>query len=240
MNPETLIEAKKIATSVKRAAKSLKRTEIVLCPPFIFLSSLLTGKSKGISFGAQDAFYESAGPYTGEVSSRELSGLGIDYIIIGHSERRARGESDETINKKVKVTVGDGMTAILCIGEKERDHQGEYLHFVKKQIISGLKDVSKKSLDRVVIAYEPVWAVGAREAMPPREVQEMSIFIKKVLRDLFGVLSDGVRVLYGGDVTVGNVLEIVRDGKVSGLLIGRESLKVKNFIEIAKIADSAK
>ena len=130
------------------------------------------------------------------------------------------------------------MSAILCVGEKERDHHGEYLSVIKKQIIDGLRDVSKKSLDRVIIAYEPVWAVGSKEACRPQDIFEMSIFIKKTLRDMYGILSDGVRILYGGDANTNNSLEIVRDGGVCGLLLGRESLRPKDFIQIVKLVDS--
>ena len=240
MNPLTLEEAKEMTTRIKRLTKSLKKTKVVLCPPFIFLSALLSSKSRAVSLGAQDAFYQSAGPYTGEVSSTQLSAFGVDYVIVGHSERRSHGESDDIVNKKVKATVGDGMTAVLCVGEKVHDQHGEYFSLVKQQIISGLKDISKKSLDRIVIAYEPVWAVGAKEAMRPADIAEMAIFIKKTLRDAYGIFGDDVRILYGGDVTVGNCLEITLDGHVGGLLIGRESLKVKNFIEIIKIIDSVR
>ena len=238
MNPITLDEAKNIANAVKRVSKNIKKSQVVICPPFVYLSPLSNISKGSLFLGAQDAFYETVGPFTGEVSSSQLSQFKTSFVILGHSERRAYGETNETINKKVKAVVGDGMTAILCVGEKIRDPHGDYLNLVKSQIIEGLKEISKKNLFRIVIAYEPVWAVGAKEAMSPEEIHGMSIFIKKVLRDMYGVYGDDVRILYGGDVTVYNIEAIMRDGFVHGVLIGRESLKIKNFVEIIKIVDS--
>ena len=238
MNPQSLEEAKKIATSVKRIMRGVKKTNVVLCPPFVYLSSLTPSVGNSFFLGAQNANYEALGSFTGEVSFAELSQFKVEFVIVGHSERRKMGESDELINKKVRAVVGGGMTAIVCVGEGVRDSNGDFYNFIKQQITSALKDVSKKSLDKVVIAYEPIWAVGAKEAVSPRELCEMSIFIKKVLKDLFGVFSEGVRVIYGGDVDRVNAETLVRDGNVVGLLIGRESLRVKDFIEIIKIIDS--
>ena len=239
VNPPSLEEARSIANRVKRGSLNVRRTQVAICPPFVYLGSLSSfPNNKQFFLGAQDAFYEPVGPFTGEVSFIQLPDFKTSFVILGHSERRAMGESDTIVNKKVRVVVGEGMTAILCVGEKARDHSGEYLGLVRKQIIEGLRDITKKALDRVVIAYEPVWAVGAREAMNPTEIHEMSIFIKKVLREIYGMPADSVRILYGGDVTVGNVLEIVRDGNVAGVLVGRESLNPKDFVEIIKTVDS--
>lgn len=238
MNPQSLEEAKKIATSVKRAMRGVKKTNVVLCPPFVYLSSLTASVGNSLFLGAQNANSETLGSFTGEVSFAELSQFKVDYVILGHSERRKIGESDELINKKVRAVVGDGMTAIVCVGESSRDTNGDFYNFIKQQIVSDLKDVPKKLLDRIVIAYEPIWAVGAKFAVAPRELHEMSIFIKKVLKDLCGIASDSVRILYGGDVDRVNAETLVRDGNVSGLLIGRESLRVKDFIEIIKSVDN--
>ena len=238
MNPLTVEEAKRIASQVKRSTRLLRKTQVVICPPFVYISPLGNITSKNIFLGAQDAFYESTGHFTGEVSFRELPQFKVSFVIIGHSERRKMGESDEVINKKVKAVVGEGMTAIICIGESLRDRDGSYFNFIRHQVLSSLKDVSRKWLDRIVIAYEPIWAVGAREAIGPRELHEMSIFIKKVLKDFYGIYADGVRVIYGGDADRVNSDRLVSEGNVSGLLIGRESLKAKDFIEIIKLVDA--
>lgn len=238
MNPLTVEEAKSLAITIKRAVKNIRKTDIVLCASYVYLSTLSSVPKGSLFLGAQDAFYESHGSFTGEVSSSQLYQFGTRFVIVGHSERRARGETDEIVNKKVRSIVGEGMTAILCVGEKERDGHGDYLHIVRKQIIDGLKDVSKRWASHIVIAYEPVWAVGAKEAMRPQEIHEMSIFIKKILRDAYGIASNEIRVLYGGDVTPRDVSDIMREGFVDGVLIGRESLRAKDFVEIIKIIDA--
>ena len=237
MNPERVEDAKKIVLGVKRSTATVKKIDIVLCPSFVYLSNLSNFVRPPVFLGAQDAFFETAGPFTGEGSFSQLYQFSVRFVILGHSERRREGQTDSIVNKKIKAVVGGGMTAILCVGEKTRDTHGEYLHFVKQQIIDGLADVSKKFLGNLVIAYEPVWAVGAKEAMKPEDVHEMSIFIRKILRDMYGTLSDSVRILYGGDVTVNNIGPIMRDGFVQGVLVGRESLKVKDFVEIIKIVE---
>ncbi len=240
MNPPSLEEARNLAKDVKRVAKNLKRTNVCIAPPFVYLHSLSTLLKNEIALGAQTAHSETLGAFTGEVSYSELPQFNVRYVIVGHSERRKMGETDEIINKKIKSVVNDGMNAILCVGESSRDSSGEYYNFIKHQIVSGLKDVSKKAVDNVVIAYEPIWAVGAKEAMHPRDLHEMSIFIRKVLKDMYGVFADYVRVLYGGSVDRVNADSLVRDGNVSGLLIGRESLRSRDFIEILKLVDSIK
>jgi len=237
MNPQTIEDAKQIILIVKRGTKNIRKTEVVICPPFVYLGSVSELKPH-IFLGAQDAFYESLGSHTGEVSFSELLDFRVNFVILGHSEKRAKGETDEIINKKIKSVVNSKMTAIFCVGEKVRDQQGEYLAVIKKQIVYGLKDISKRFLENLVIAYEPVWAVDSKEAMRPQEIHETSIFIKKILRDMYGVSSSDVRILYGGDVTTDNVSDIMMDGHVNGVLIGRESLRPKDFVGIIKLVDS--
>lgn len=238
MNPVYLEDAKKIAREVKRVARTLKRTQVVICPPFVYLGSLSSLADKTFFLGAQNAHSEYSGSFTGEVSASELPDFKVSYVIVGHSERRKMGETDEVVNKKVKSVLGQGMNVIVCVGESSRDHNGDYFEFIKTQLLSALKDVPKKILYQVTVAYEPIWAIGAKEAMSPRDLQEMSIFIKKVLKDVFGSAGEVMRVLYGGSVDKNNADALVRDGNVSGLLVGRESLKPKDFSELLKIVDS--
>ena len=162
----------------------------------------------------------------------------MGFVLVGHSERRKMGETDEIVNKKAKSAVNEGMTAVICIGEEKHDSQGEYLSVLRDQITLALKDISKKFIDHVIVAYEPIWAIGAKSSMNSRDIHETSIFIKKVLRDLYGISGDGVRILYGGAVGVDNAKSIVGDGFVDGLLVGRESLKAKSFVEIGKQVES--
>ncbi len=237
MNPKTVLEAKNIVMNVKKTTARLKNVETVVCPPFVYLPVIAPLVSTTISLGAQNAFAESLGAHTGEISFAQLPQFRVEYVILGHSERRAMGENDEVINKKVLSVTGEGMTAVLCVGEKIRDKQGEYFSIVRQQLESDLKNLSKKSLDNLVIAYEPIWAIGASEAMNTHDIHEMFIFIKKVLRELYGPLGDSVRIIYGGSVSPDNAAEIIRDGFVQGLLVGRDSVDSKKFVEIIRNVD---
>lgn len=238
MNPVSLEEARKIVGGVKRAIKNYRKTDVVFCPPFVYLSPIGNLMKGNLFLGAQNANSETAGPYTGEVGHMQLPQFGVKYVIVGHSERRKMGETDEVINKKVQSVVSLGVTAIVCVGESHRDSNGEYLDFIKQQIQKALKDVPKKSFGNIVIAYEPIWAIGAKESMSPRDLHEMSIFIKKVLKDTYSIVGDDVRIIYGGSVDRVNAGVLVKEGNVSGLLVGRQSLDSKDFVEIIKIVDS--
>ena len=238
MNPVEVEDAKDIVKAVKRASGKLKRSQVVVCPPFVYTS--LFSKTKGGNFflGAQNANHEMSGSFTGEVSYSMLYQLGVRFVIVGHSERRKMGETDELVNRKVKSVVNSGMSAIICVGESTRDHNGDYLELIKKQIHTALTDVPKKILNQVVIAYEPIWAIGSTQAMGPRDLHEMSIYIKKVLNDMFGVASDDIRIIYGGAVDSVNAENLIQEGNVSGFLVGRQSLVPKDFVEIMKAVDS--
>ncbi len=238
MNPQSLEEAKKLASTVKRGMAKVRRTNVVLCPPFVYLSALASIPKGSLFLGAQNTNHEMLGSFTGEVSYSQLYQFGVRFVIIGHSERRKMGETDELVNKKLKSVVNSGMTAIVCVGESVRDGNGDYLNFIKQQLVFALKDVPRKLIDRVVVAYEPIWAIGAKEAMSSRDLHEMSIFIKKVLKDSFGIVADNLRILYGGSVDRVNADRLVSEGNVSGLLIGRESLKAEGFMEIIKLIDA--
>lgn len=238
MYPERVEDAKKIVADVRRVMSKVRKTNVVICPPFVYVPVFSGIKKGSLHLGAQSTNAESSGSLTGEVSVSQLEQFNVDYIIVGHSERRKMGETDEVVNKKVKVVLDYGMTAILCVGESSRDHNGDYLDKIKDQIHYGLRGVEKKYLFQVVIAYEPVWAIGAKEAMNSRDVHETSIYIRKVLNDMFGDYSSSVLILYGGAVDKFNTEKLVREGNVSGFLIGRQSLVSKDFVEIIKIVDS--
>lgn len=238
MNPIEVEDARDIVKAVKRVSGKLKKSQVVVCPPFVYTS--LFSKSKGGNFflGAQNAHHEMHGSITGEVSFSMLYQLGVRFVILGHSERRKMGETDEVVNQKVKSVVNGGMLAIVCIGESSRDHNGDYLELIKRQLHIALTDIPKKLLGNIVIAYEPVWAIGASSAMSPRDLHEMSIYIRKVLNDMFSIASDDVRILYGGAVDKVNAEELIREGNVAGFLVGRQSLVPKDFIEIMKAVDA--
>lgn len=238
MNPESAEKAKEIFRGIKSVAKDLKNIKVVICPPFVYLSDLEKINDGSITIGAQDVFWEKSGSFTGEISSNMLKKEGEGYVIVGHSERRELGETDEMVSKKIKTALQTGLRVILCIGEKVRDDHGEYLHFLRAQIINSLGKLSKRYLAKLVIAYEPVWAIGQAEAMKTGELHEMTIFIKKVLVEIYGQKAGiSVPVLYGGSVNHNNALEIIKNGEVSGLLVGRESLNPKKFGELLKTVD---
>ena len=161
----------------------------------------------------------------------------MNWVLVtslGHSERRAMGEKNEDVNKKIKAALSLGIIPIVCIGEKERDQNHEYLAFVKEQIEVGFKNIPKETLSKIIIAYEPVWAIGknaAREATP-EEFLEMRIFIKKVLSIMFGVKNEIPRIIYGGSADEKNVLDFVKNGEADGFLVGRASLDPKKFSNI--------
>ncbi len=245
MNPQSVVEAKRLFIDVKKTASRLSNVETVIAPPFVFLPilrELYAGHR--ISFSGQDVFFEKSGSYTGEISASMLKEVGAEYCIIGHSERRARGESDEDIQKKVDVITTAGLTAILCIGESERDHSnGTHLSFLTDQIKSALGGLTGKQMKQVVIAYEPIWAIGKSEseAMQPRELHETVLFIRKTLSKLFDVkVAQGTKILYGGSAESGNTESLLQDGEADGLLVGHASLSATEFSEMLRIAQSIK
>lgn len=243
MNPDTQDKAKEIASNMKGALKNKKNIELVVCPPFIFLPEVAEalGGSKNLLIGAQDVFGGDSKSTAGEIGAEMLINSKVRYIIVGHSSRRSLCETDEVVAEKVSHIIKSGMKAILCIGETERDEGGQFYMFVKDQLLKNLSKIKKNDLKKLIIAYEPVWAIGKKdtEAMKPEDLHEMTIFIKKVLSDKFGqenVMS--VPILYGGSVSKRNVEELASKGEVSGLLVGRESLNIENFMEVIKILET--
>jgi triosephosphate isomerase len=236
MNPSSFKEAEKIFKNINKNNKFFNKNKVIICPPFVFLDRL-NKISKKIILGAQNIYPSNSGLPTGEVSIEMLESLKVKYVILGHSERRGLGEDNIFINKKVKTVISSSATPVLCIGEKERDEEHQYLGFVKTQIEECLDGISKDSLKEIIIAYEPVWAIGknAKREATPEEFEEMSIFIKKVLSDKFGVKNvEGVKIIYGGSVNPKNALDFIKVG-AEGLLVGRDSLLPEKFTEILKI-----
>ncbi|OHB08308.1 MAG: triose-phosphate isomerase [Candidatus Zambryskibacteria bacterium RIFCSPLOWO2_02_FULL_38_13] len=242
MSPETLIEAKKVFNSVRGLAKGIRNTDIIICPPFPFLYPLLKlNHPKNVFFGVQNIASEIKGAFTGEVSADMAKGIGTKFSIIGHSERRAMGESNEIIRKKLQVAFDTDLIPILCVGEKERDKDGNHLAFIKNQIKECLTGLHKKYLVGIIVAYEPIWAIGKsyKEAMTPTDIHETTLFIKKVIGELFGGdIAVGSKILYGGSVEAENAGSIVEYGNIDGFLVGHASLSAEQFSAILKAADS--
>ncbi len=241
MDPPMLKEAEKLFGDVAKDISTVKKTEVVVCPPFIYLDKLTKIKTDKIKLGAQNVFYEEAGAYTGEVSALMLENIGVKYVIIGHSKRRELGETNLDINKKIKVSLQTGLVPILCVGENLRDENHDYFKLVETQIIESLEGVSKDFLSKIIIAYEPVWAISTtpnRKDATPHDSEEMTIFIKRILVDKFGVKIKMPKIIYGGDVNEKNIREFLKDGGVEGALVGRVSLDAKKFIEIIKTCEA--
>lgn len=242
MNPTTLTEAQTIFKKIKNVAAKLTSTHVVVCPPALYIPKFTSSKVKiPVGIGAQDSHFESQGAFTGELSALMMRDLGVSHVIIGHSERRARGETDEVVSKKVMAVLDSGMHPIVCVGEAERDVHALYLDTLKNQIRNSLSKVPKRLVNQLIIAYEPVWAIGAKEAMDPSIIEETTIFVRKVLADLFGQENtENMIVLYGGSINFRNAPDIMIRGKVDGLLVGRESVNTPGFIELLKAVDVIK
>lgn len=243
MYPRTVKDARVKFTGIKKVASALRNVQTVVCPPSVFvgdLQKLVSGHR--CVLGSQNTWIEQEGAYTGEISPAMLVSIGIQYVIVGHSERRSMGETDELVNKKTLASVKSGLKVVLCVGESERDLDGEYLKLIAAQLRTGLKNIQKKDLLNVVVAYEPIWAIGkdALRAATPEDALEVSISIKKTLADLYGATASEVLVLYGGSVDARNSREFLLRSQVSGLLVGRASLDVDVFTSILKSADEIK
>ena len=233
MNPETLAEAKVVFAGIKKASTKAPNVKIVICPPFVYLPELGKKGSATVSVGVQNIFPEPKGSFTGETSVGMAKQFGASHVIIGHSERRVRGETDLDVSKKAQAALNAKLTAIVCLGESERDTDGKYLHFIANQLATSLSGIDKKQMANVLLAYEPVWAIGAKEAMSAHDLHQMVIFIKKTLISLFDAqVADKAVILYGGSVNAENAEDIVMNGEVNGLLVGRESLKAESFAGI--------
>ncbi|MEA3293028.1 MAG: triose-phosphate isomerase [Patescibacteria group bacterium] len=244
MNPQTSIEAKRLLNSLKKAVKGLKKTDVIICPPFIYIPILIAAVSVNRAsvsskfvFGAQDCFLEKEGAFTGEISPLMLKNLKCNYVIIGHSERKKYlKEDDKMINKKLKKCLEVGISPILCIGEdKKQKDKGNAQKVIGSQIKNGLRGIKKEDINNLLIAYEPIWAIGTGKSCLPEEVKVMSLIIKRYLTRLYGSdASKKARILYGGSVVSENASKYIKDSDISGLLIGSASLDAKEFAKILK------
>jgi triosephosphate isomerase (TIM) len=244
MNPLTEKEAKEISKGVAKASKKNPKTKVVICPPSIFLKTVQdSNKTKQYITGLQNIYPELQGSHTGEISADMARAMNVHYVIAGHSERRAAGETDEDVNKKVLAIVNAKMMPIICVGEHERDSEVAYLQFIQNEITIALEGLNENQVAKCVIAYEPLWAIGKsdKEAMVGSDMYEMYIFIKKVINDLHGArVAKKVSILYGGSVSPINAEDILEEGHVDGLLVGRQSLYPENFGKIITIAEGIK
>lgn len=238
MNPPTLGAAKRLFLDIHtRIGTRPTAVRVVIAPPFPFIGNLSElSPSKRIALGAQGVSFESAGAHTGEVSIAMLKSVGASYVIVGHSEARARGESDLDVYKETQQVLKHKVHAIVCVGEEKRDRAGNYFNTVEAQLRSALNGVTKTQLSHLSIAYEPVWAIGTGENATPHDAEEMKLFIQKVLADECGRAAVGkVRILYGGSVDPENAADLLSGG-IDGFLVGGASLRARDFASIISTA----
>lgn len=241
MNPGTAAEARALFLATRRAAQAARRVSVTVCPPFPFLPLFSRLANGVIALGAQDAFWRNGGPHTGEVSPEMLKDIGVTLAIVGHSERRARWETDDIVSRKAQAVVREGFTALVCIGERIRDENGNFFGVLREQMKASFSKVQRRFLSDIAIAYEPLWAISKnwRDAASPAVVRETAIFIRKVMSEMFGEAGVAVPVLYGGSVGPENAGALLRDGDISGFLVGHESLDAEAFAWIIRIANGS-
>ena len=231
----TIAESIVLAKAIKDGAADFKDGAIVLAPPFTAIFSVgEIIKGSNISLAAQNMYNEDKGAFTGEISPLMLKDAGCSYVIIGHSERRKYfHEQDNHVNLKVKKALTTGLSPIMCVGETDEEREkGVTEDIVGRQIKKGLEGVEK--IENAVIAYEPVWAIGTGKVATSAQAQEVHVFIRGILKNIYGNKADDVRILYGGSVTKDNVGDLIAMADIDGALVGGASLKADGFLSIIK------
>ncbi len=231
-------EAVASAKALKVRLINVQEVDVVICPPFPALVPVheILKESK-ISIGGQNLHWEDEGAFTGEVSAQMLKDAGCKYVIVGHSERRhVFGETDQEINKKIRKSQEKGLVPIFCVGEKiEETRNGLTQKVVEEQMRSGLAEVKITDADAFVAAYEPVWAIGTGETATPQQAEEVHLFIRELLCEMFGEnIGTRIRIQYGGSVKPTNAEELMQQENIDGALVGGASLNVDSFTEIIK------
>jgi len=235
---KTVDEAVTLVTDLKGLVKDVTDVEIVVCPPFTALSAVREAlRGSNIELAAQNMHWEDEGAFTGEVSPVMLRNLGCKYVILGHSERRTYfGETDEWVNRKVKSALSHGLLPIICVGEtlKERE-EGKTEEVVTRQTKAALDGIKTNGAERIVIAYEPVWAIGTGRTASADEANRVIRIIRSVVAEVFNSrIADEIRIQYGGSVKPGNAGELFRQSDIDGALVGGASLKAADFAAIVK------
>ena len=231
---KTIAESLSFINDVKDRVKN-ENVDVVICAPFIALKDLVEAtKGTNIKIGAQNMHFEESGAYTGEVSAAMLNEIGVDYVIIGHSERRQYfNETNEAVNKKVLKALKEGLLPIVCCGETlEQREAGDTKEHCKEQIQKALKNVPKCDLEKIVIAYEPIWAIGTGKTATSEDANDVISYIRNVVRELYGNLADNVRIQYGGSVKPSNISEIMAKSDIDGALVGGASLASEDYVNL--------
>ena len=239
---KTVDEAVSLAKEIRDGVGDIDHVEVVLCPPFTALGAVARAISgSNLSLGAQNMYWEEEGAYTGEISPRFLVDLGCGWVIIGHSERRKYfGELDEYVNRKTKAALKSGLKPIVCVGETlEEREKGVTEKVVETQVTGALTGLSPHDLEKLVIAYEPVWAIGTGRTASPSTANEVHTYIRQLITVLFNEsTASEMRILYGGSVTPENISELISMAEIDGALVGGASLRASSFVDIARKAHS--
>ncbi|EKE24992.1 MAG: triosephosphate isomerase [uncultured bacterium] len=245
MNISSAQERDRYFESFKKEVKNIKTepdTQIVLCVPSLFLETFSKKiKSKGISIGVQNIFWEEKGSFTGETSPLSAANLGAQYAIIGHSERRRYfNETSEQANLKIKAALKNKLTPVYCVGEtKEEREEGTAAESIISQIRRGMEELTPGQAEKVIIAYEPVWAVGSDLVPTSDEILEVKILLKKILVEKYGLaVAEKVSILYGGSVKAESINQLCLEPGLDGVLVGRESLMPRDFLKIVSVMES--
>ena len=240
---KTLREGQELAIALRRELYQIEDVDIVVCPPYTLLAYLADAlETSNILIGAQDVYWQDEGAFTGEVSPVMLKDIGCKFVIIGHSERRAYfGETNESVNNKIKATLRHNLTPIVCVGETLSEREsGQTFKVLDDHIENGLKGITDTDILKIVIAYEPVWAIGTGKTATSQQAQEAQKYIRDLLRKMYNNIADTVRIQYGGSVKPENITELMSQPDVDGALVGGASLKVETFVEIVKKASEIK
>jgi len=235
---KTSIEARDLATKLVPLVANVKDREVVLAPAFTALQTVGQAiRGTNIALAAQNLFWEEKGAYTGEISAEMLLDLGCRYVIIGHSERRQFfGDNDDTVNKKTRQALRKGLSPIVCVGETLAEREADKLNdVINRQVAGGLKDISTEDMKKLVIAYEPVWAIGTGKTATPEQANEVHALIRQRVKSLFNAeIAGGLRIQYGGSVTPDNVASLMAMSDIDGALVGGASLKPESFAALVK------
>ena len=231
-------ETAQLVKEVAEATKAYTNVEVVCCTPAIDVpAAVAAAAGTAVQVGAENAHWEASGAYTGEISTGMLLDAGAKYVIIGHSERRQYfGETDETVNKRARAVIAAGMTAIVCVGETlEEREAGKLTEVIERQMNVGLKDMTAADCDKLVIAYEPVWAIGTGKTATPAQAQEVHALIRRTLAELSdGATANSIRIQYGGSMKPENAKELMDQPDIDGGLIGGAALKADSVLAIVK------
>jgi triosephosphate isomerase (TIM) len=230
---KTLAEARELAREIVQGVGRQTRVEVVLAPPYTALAAVaaeLAGSK--VLLAAQDTFWETKGAYTGAIAPGMLADIGCSYVIVGHSERRQHfGDTDEAVNRKVKAILAAGMRPIMCVGETLAEREaGRTFAVVENQVLKGLADFPVSERECLVVAYEPVWAIGTGKTATPQQAQEVHHLIRDQLSEVLGTTA--IRILYGGSVTPDNAATLLAEPDINGALVGGASLKAASFLGI--------